>query len=585
MSQLGTMSLPNLFKDVSIDSNTRNISSELCYDPHEFIIHWDSIQIFNGDDSEVYMYAISPNTILLGIVGTYLEGKCHPALSTAHFKLAVKKTKDSIFSSVFTYLPTHKFYRNAQNKISQLGFEFKATSYSGYFLVSDLDGTFRFGELYEDGELKLFFEPRRYNVPHTRALNILHEYNESDELPHVLIDFINSDHVKEEGLSYSIFEFGYGWNLGGSSGSGGSGGSSGSGGSGGSGGSSGSGGFGGSSGSSGSGGSSGSSGSGGSSSSGGSYTYKCSICHRPVNSCICNLGITVCHECGKNINMCICRNKCRFCKQYPCVCTTCPYCGRYRCNGTCRTGGASGEGSSGKSGEGRGNDSSKFPPGSDKIDNPVPPPIAPLAKQIFKNNNMIEETWVKLETMLKKILEDCMGQSLYRELRDYLQEKRLSIIFLANSDASEFELRKSRIWLGVDGFESNRLFHEMFHAYQAYQETEESFRQSELNIEIEAHFAQYLYLCNLREYIGSIWEQWYTSGIDKRMESVKQIERYVTNKGGFRDSKSQVELERHIIDNVIPGFRTITAYQHSIYNSQRTFISNFKNIKKLTKDC
>ena len=42
--------------------------------------------------------------------------------------------------------------------------------------------------------------------------------------------------------------------------------------------------------------------------------------------------------------------------------------------------------------------------------------------------------------------------------------------------------------------ESNLLFHEMWHAYQAYQETPSSYVNSLLNLDIEAHYAQYIYI-------------------------------------------------------------------------------------------
>ena len=50
--------------------------------------------------------------------------------------------------------------------------------------------------------------------------------------------------------------------------------------------------------------------------------------------------------------------------------------------------------------------------------------------------------------------------------------------------------------------ESNHLMHEMFHAFQAYQETTNTYVNAQMNLEIETHYAQYLYVRKLPEYPG-----------------------------------------------------------------------------------
>ena len=45
-----------------------------------------------------------------------------------------------------------------------------------------------------------------------------------------------------------------------------------------------------------------------------------------------------------------------------------------------------------------------------------PQSIAPKAKKLFTNHNMSDEEWKKLEDMLDKLTDDCMGGNLYKKL-------------------------------------------------------------------------------------------------------------------------------------------------------------------------
>ena len=156
-------------------------------------------------------------------------------------------------------------------------------------------------------------------------------------------------------------------------------------------------------------------------------------------------------------------------------------------------GGSNGEGGDLDWGDGGSNNSSKKD--------------IPRAKAIFRNSNMTEENWIIIENMLDKIVEDCMGEALYNELANLLNGKTLSIQFGASTTGSfGYQGESTGICLGRQ-MESNQLFHEMMHAYRAYQETLSSYNDSMLNGEIEAWYAQYLYTSRLPEYPGSKWEK------------------------------------------------------------------------------
>ena len=92
---------------------------------------------------------------------------------------------------------------------------------------------------------------------------------------------------------------------------------------------------------------------------------------------------------------------------------------------------------------------------------------APKAQKMFRNDNMTNDEWKAVENMLDSIMTDCMGQNLYNALLGKLNGKTLSIE-LTDASSFYFDGRISIIKLNASKMESNHLFHEMWHAYQAY---------------------------------------------------------------------------------------------------------------------
>jgi len=209
--------------------------------------------------------------------------------------------------------------------------------------------------------------------------------------------------------------------------------------------------------------------------------------------------------------------------------------------------------------------------------------VAPKAKKIFRNSNMTEENWKNIERMLEKIMEECMGEALYNGLSGYLNGNTLTIEFVPDWD-SEFTVNGSHIKIGMKYAQSNVLFHEMFHAYQAYNETLSSFRGSTLNIEFEAHYAQYLYLKSLPEYKNSDWEKGYEEY--EHLISVGKLEKYIDEKGKLRNGVTVDDLMKHIEDKMITAFQGDSEYGIGYpYDSNRKGLSNFSNLNTITKGC
>lgn len=228
-----------------------------------------------------------------------------------------------------------------------------------------------------------------------------------------------------------------------------------------------------------------------------------------------------------------------------------------------------------------------YPPGgAGNETNPVKPGSnnSPKAKKIFRNFNMTEANWKVLEKMLDKILADCMGEALYNGLANFLNGQTLTIQFSNGSDGL-FSGNGSTagITLGSQ-MESNQLFHEMMHAYRAYQETLSSYKGSNMNGEIEAWYAQYLYTSRLPEYPGSKWEK--RDKTDPRRIAIKNLTNIVDHKGNIRSGKNVGELELEIANTVVPTFHE-NYYPADKYpfDYDRPGLENFTNLKKLTINC
>ncbi len=244
----------------------------------------------------------------------------------------------------------------------------------------------------------------------------------------------------------------------------------------------------------------------------------------------------------------------------------CPLCGSIGCGGNCV-----------------GDLPQPTPP---VVDEPVAPTVSDtIAKKLFRNSKMTEANWKTLNRMLRKIMNNCMGEALVNGLLKALNGKTLSIQF-NNEGYSAFifsEGSAAGISLGMS-MESNVLFHEMWHAYQSYQEnSQSSFNNAKLNLEIETQFAQYLYLRSLPEYSGGKWEDMYRFA--ERSSSISNIRQFIDSKGNLLPGASLDLFNTYMEYNVVKNFKNDPDYGEYKFDSSRSFSSVFSNLKKLTKDC
>ena len=435
-------------------------------------------------------------------------------------RLVIRKKNGVTYPQVFTYLPSRNYAKNRQEVLDTMGFSPLSVKYYGTILISGLDGKFQQGFFYERGVPTVHFTPQKHT--HTHVSRSVTDTTECNNHEH-------SHSIKVRlNLSGNPVVASRSYDEGDEA----------------------------------------------------LENIKCEVCHMSVLECECvtvNADYIYCGVCGCLLYQCICSflNNCPICGMSSCVCTYyvcntckqtvcicnqeqgCRYCGNLYCNGGCQ--------------------------GSDDEE---PEEKAPKAKSIFRNSNMTEENWLIIERMLDKITADCLGENLYNGLKAFLNGGTLTIQFKeAGVLGGGFGYINGTYGIILDQkMESNQLLHEMMHAYRAYNETFDSYKESTLNGEIEAYYAQYLYISRLPEYANSECEaDYYTNPIKIR---TRILGGYLDNRGNLRDNATYNKL-KHTITNIITFMKRTNVYnkEQYKYDSSREILSNFNNLRTLTANC
>ena len=186
---------------------------------------------------------------------------------------------------------------------------------------------------------------------------------------------------------------------------------------------------------------------------------------RPCPSCR-HDPCTCCYRCGHD--PCVC---CTKCNQYPCECLVCPYCGSKFCDG--------------KQCQAPPDKPDPGDPGGSGSDRPESPGF-PLV-----NMKMDTATQKKLNKLLKKIHEDCMGQKLLAAL-NYNFNRELTIKYNPDSMVTTrvngvYTQSTHTITIGTESLST--FTEELFHAYQGYDPAKPYTTDAKLNYEVEAKVA------------------------------------------------------------------------------------------------
>ena len=135
------------------DKRGRNYRQALQRSLRENIrVNWNQYQLLHPAGQEVVLFPLKHTSIA---VVTSLSVDGIPRKSSSHLrsKLLVKKCKDGNFAAfVVSYLPDRKYLKSQPHGVDSLGIEFWGTGYSGYYMLSTLEGRLVYGARFEKGE-------------------------------------------------------------------------------------------------------------------------------------------------------------------------------------------------------------------------------------------------------------------------------------------------------------------------------------------------------------------------------------------------------------------------------------------------
>lgn len=310
--------------------------------------------------------------------------------------------------------------------------------------------------------------------------------------------------------------------------------------------------------------------------------YACGVCRK--QPCVC------CRFCGKAPDSCDCNEPmCLSCWQKPCICghggepRICNNCGLYLGDCICDNNGGGG-GGGGSNNNGNDGDVGKptLCPTCGTYCYGHSNTTAPDASRIFRNSSMSNDTWKNVEKMVNTITSYPIGKSLYDGLVGKLNGKTIILKFV-DGDRGRFLAESTTIELGTYSA-SNVLFHEMFHCYQLYSETMETFIESKMNIEIEARIAQLIYLRSTPEYKPGfpLYDEHIENDVWRLTEILTEL---IDENGRLINSTydGNASFDTFLI-NTGEYLKSTKTYENYIYNFDRTGDYNIRNIAELIKN-
>lgn len=187
--------------------------------------------------------------------------------------------------------------------------------------------------------------------------------------------------------------------------------------------------------------------------------------------------------------------------------------------------------------------------------------------------------WSITENMITRIMEDCLGDDLYNLLKEKVKNKKINLEFDFGKEYA-YNWDKNTLRIGLEELEANNLLHEMFHVFQTTQEPISSFKSSMMNKEIEAHYAQYLFLKRSVEWTEQKEKQYLNS---QRLRATTSLADYVNQQGQVMASYLDF-FNDYLSYHIVPSFRK-EGYENYPFKEYPDITQIFPNIKLITKNC
>ena len=206
-------------------------------------------------------------------------------------------------------------------------------------------------------------------------------------------------------------------------------------------------------------------------------------------------------------------------------------------------------------------------------------PGTPAGNIFKKEADQDSLLWVITENMTARIMEDCLGGDLYSQLKEKVKNNKINLEFDFGKGYS-YNWEEHTLHIGLEELEANNLLHEMFHVFQTAQESISSFKSSMMNREIEAHYAQYLFLQRSVEWTEQKQRQYTES---QRLRATASLGEYVNQQGHVKTSFLDF-FETYVSNNVVNAFRK-EGYEDYPFKEYSDITNIFPNIKLTTKNC
>ena len=486
---------------------------------------WDKAKTEHHGDEEVLIVPLQGEDDIYSSM-YFEEEEMGRLYQTKSFSRLIVRTKNGrTITQVFTYLPGRNYAKNRQAVLDTMGFSPLAVKYYGTILISDLEGKFQQGYFYERGIPTIRLKAKQHT--HTDAC-CSSDDTACDNHEHT----INVRLKLSRNVAVASRSFNGGDEI--------------------------------------------------------SETNPCQICNAtdPKN-CICEKidgepeEDGICKDCSWPVENCICPFKCSICNKIECTCYPCQYClskpckcesledienpkveqcthcKSYYCKGECQ----------------------EKPKPED--DNKEPAEFAPKAKAIFQNYDLNNYDWLLLERMLNQITLDSLGNNLYNSIRTNLNGSTLNFEFEESEGLNEPMIPRTNANCVVlsSNSESSALLRELMYVYRAQNETLQSYLSAMLNGEIEALYAQYLYLCRQSELSRIEWESIF--GNEDILDAVIAIGNVLNDKGQLLRGKENADII-NAFTNMVEKLQVYPKYQYYMYDASKSGLDNFNNLRSLT---
>lgn len=221
--------------------------------------------------------------------------------------------------------------------------------------------------------------------------------------------------------------------------------------------------------------------------------------------------------------------------------------------------------------------------GGTASDPSYPSPSAVLAPEdLFNVSPMRAEIYDDITEICEKIGYDCMGGPLLKQLSGKYANNKINIVA---GDKNKYDPITNTLSLKL-GSSSNVVVHELFHAYQSACMTASEWNKSTSSIEIEAHFAQYMYMkrYNDVEYEQSGWDRTGT-GVNPQYQAIDLLARHVDERGYPKEGSSEL-LASFRIEMTISAFKGSDDYSNCDNKGMDCSTDfTFQHLRELTKYC